>query len=119
MVRSLPKVDAGLVRTMDKTLQGTWMAKKRRQEPMIRVRGLIHRRKGKMQVGGMDVDDEWVSKLHKHLWELQGIWKGLKEYVDVLAKYGIIIPLWTWVSFSQVMGIVIKISRVADEVEKR
>ena len=65
-----------------------------------------------MQVGGFDVDDEWVSKLHKHLWELQGIWKGLKEYVDVLAKYGIRIPLWTWVSFAQVMGIVIKISRV-------
>ena len=71
-----------------------------------------------MQVGGFDEDDEWVSKLHKHLWELQGIWKGLKEYVDVLAKYGISIPRWTWVSFAQVMGIVIKISRVAEEVEK-
>ena len=65
LVSFLPKEDAGLVRTMDKTRQGTWMAKKRRQEPLIRVRRLRHRRKGGMQVGGVDVDDEWVSKLHK------------------------------------------------------
>ena len=71
-----------------------------------------------MQLGGFDVDDEWVSKLHKHRWELQGIWKGLKEYVDVLANYGIAIPLWTWVSCAQVMGIVTQLSRVAEEVER-
>ena len=71
-----------------------------------------------MQVGGFDVDDEWVSKLHKHLWELQGVWKGLKEYVEVLAKYGIHLPSWSWVSFTQVMGIVLRITKVAEKVEK-
>ena len=72
-----------------------------------------------MQVGGFDVDDEWVSKLHKHLWELQGIWKGLKEYVEVLAKYGIHIPSWSWVSFTQVMGIVSKITKVVAKWKRK
>ena len=61
LVSFLPKAEAGLVRSMDKTMQGTWMARKRRQEPMIKVRRLRNRRKGVMQLGGFDVDDEWAS----------------------------------------------------------
>ena len=38
LVSFLPKAEAGLVRTMDKTMQGTWMAKKRKHDPMIQVR---------------------------------------------------------------------------------
>ena len=71
-----------------------------------------------MQVGGFDVDDEWVSKLHKNLWELQGIWRGLKDHGEVLAKYGVHLPTWSWVSFTQVMGIVIKITKEAENLEK-
>ena len=64
------------------------------------------------------MDDEWVSKLHKHLWELQGIWRSMKEHTVVLNKFGIWLPGWSWVSFKQVMGIVVQISRVAEVVEK-
>ena len=54
----------------------------------------------------------------KKLWELQGIWCGLKYHREVLAKYGVHLPTWSWVSFTQVMGIFSKITKVADKVEK-
>ena len=118
LMKGISRRDVGLVRTMDKDMQGTWMGRRRQQEPQIRIRRLRNRRKGRGQLGRVEVDDEWVSKLHKHVWELQGIWRSLKEHTVVLNKFGVQLPVWSWVSFKQVMGIVVQISRVAEEVEK-
>ena len=117
LMRGISRKDAGLVRTMDKDLQGTWMGRKRQQEPHTRIRRLRNRRKGRGQLGRVEVDDERVSKLHKHLWGLQGIWRSLREHIVVLNTYGVHLPVWSWVSFKQVMGIVVQISSVAEEVE--
>ena len=99
LMRCISRRDAGLVRTMDKDMQGTWMGRKRQLEPQIRIRKLRNRRKGRGQLGRVEVDDEWVSKLHKHLWGLQGIWRSLREHTVVLSKYGVHLPVWSWVPF--------------------
>ena len=81
MLQFLPNKEAGLVREMDKTLGGTWI--------MLQLSGLGSKeigKKGEETFCGVDVDDDWVSKLHKHLWELQGIWKSIKIHAATLEK---------------------------------
>ena len=46
LLQFLPKREVGLVRKMDKTLGGTWMARKKGHPPAIRVRLNRNREKG-------------------------------------------------------------------------